>query len=258
MHKLINRVVVIVALVIAGYYFLQNKVNSPEECQKIAGVWNALSESCEQTDAQKIYDNLSAGYPISMNYPESAVQVKMDKSENIQGLFYLRGHYEIELQSATADAEAIYDRGSLYLNMSKMVIINSAENGVVHYVAPFIANTAGSGVFVYVGLFSYDIDNKESVHLDSVLLGNRVREEAITEMKTYLQVDFLSHAEGQTYSEEPTQQSALYLQLADDLSSFNIVKRMHSSWDANNDGSNDCELDGSCDHTINYSLPRLD
>ncbi|MFV0575699.1 MAG: hypothetical protein ACK5NC_09875 [Vibrio sp.] len=31
---------------------------------------------------------------------------------------------------------------------------------------------------------------------------------------------------------------------------------MHSSWDLDGDGINDCEKDGSCDHTIDYSKPR--
>lgn len=34
-------------------------------------------------------------------------------------------------------------------------------------------------------------------------------------------------------------------------------KRMHPSWDTNNDSINDCESDGSCDHTIDYSKPRV-
>ncbi len=33
-------------------------------------------------------------------------------------------------------------------------------------------------------------------------------------------------------------------------------KKMHSSWDTDKDGINDCEKDGSCDHTVDYSLPR--
>lgn len=32
--------------------------------------------------------------------------------------------------------------------------------------------------------------------------------------------------------------------------------KMHPSWDADKDGINDCENDGSCDHTVDYSLPR--
>lgn len=32
--------------------------------------------------------------------------------------------------------------------------------------------------------------------------------------------------------------------------------RMHPSWDLDGDGINDCELDGTCDHTVDYSQPR--
>lgn len=34
------------------------------------------------------------------------------------------------------------------------------------------------------------------------------------------------------------------------------TKKMHSSWDVDNDGMNDCEKDGSCDHNIDYTQPR--
>lgn len=32
--------------------------------------------------------------------------------------------------------------------------------------------------------------------------------------------------------------------------------RFHPSWDANGDGVNDCEKEDSCDHSIDYTLPR--
>lgn len=34
------------------------------------------------------------------------------------------------------------------------------------------------------------------------------------------------------------------------------AKTMHPSWDADQDGINDCETDGSCDHAVDYSQPR--
>lgn len=34
------------------------------------------------------------------------------------------------------------------------------------------------------------------------------------------------------------------------------AKHMHSSWDVDNDGINDCEKEGSCDHSIDYTQPR--
>ncbi|MEA3468881.1 MAG: M13 family metallopeptidase [Thermodesulfobacteriota bacterium] len=35
-----------------------------------------------------------------------------------------------------------------------------------------------------------------------------------------------------------------------------VPKTMHPSWDVNKDGLNDCEDDGSCDDSVDYSLPR--
>ncbi|MEQ5876135.1 hypothetical protein J3455_16485 [Pseudoalteromonas sp. NFXS39] len=34
------------------------------------------------------------------------------------------------------------------------------------------------------------------------------------------------------------------------------LKGMQPSWDVDGDGVNDCEKDGSCDHTVDYRLPR--
>jgi hypothetical protein len=33
---------------------------------------------------------------------------------------------------------------------------------------------------------------------------------------------------------------------------------LHSTWDVNNDGSNDCENEGICDHTVDYSKARFE
>lgn len=256
MHKLINRIIIITVILIAGLYFVQDKINSPEECQKIAGIWNEAKDTCEQTTTQIIYESLSSGFPITMNYPDTDIQVKIDKVETVEDIYYLRGHYQILLQEATGDEEAIYDRGLLYLNMSQMVLLNETDNGLVHYATPFIINTVGSGVFVYTGLFSYDKASKKSKHLDSVFLGNRIREEKISYIKDYLQVDFKGHAEKQAYADYPSQDKVIYLQLENNFTKFKALKRMHSSWDKNKDGANDCEFDGSCDHTIDYSVPR--
>jgi hypothetical protein len=39
---------------------------------------------------------------------------------------------------------------------------------------------------------------------------------------------------------------------------ININPGMHESWDKDKDGINDCEKDGICDHTIDYSKLRHD
>ncbi|WP_028863073.1 hypothetical protein [Psychromonas aquimarina] len=261
MHKRINQIIFVVFVVFGGIYFLNSKINSPEECKKIAGVWNESEQSCEQTVTQMIYENLSAGYPIAMNYPETDKQVVLDKQEQIDNTFYLRGHYQEVLQEAADGKEALYDRGSLYLNMSKMALLTEAETGLIHFAAPFVVNTAGSGVFVYVGLFSYDSVTKQSSHLDSVLLGNRIREESINLLDNEIRVDYLTHAQGQSTADYPTEKAEktlllLNLSPAGGQAEFKQVKRMHSSWDKNRDGINDCESEGSCDHTVDYSRAR--
>lgn len=258
MHKLMNRLALLAIVAFGGFYFIQGQINSPVECKKAAGVWNEDAEGCEQSTQQKIYEDISSGHPMTMSYPETGIKVKIDKVEKINEISYLRGHYEKLLQEAVDDKEAVYDRGSLYLNMSKMVIVNEPISGLVHYTTPFIVNTAGSGVFVYVGLFSYDMKTKQSEHLDSILLGNRIRRESITLFKDYLQVDYKEHSKEQAYSEFPNDAKAKYLKLINDFSKFETIQRMHSSWDENNDGINDCESDGSCDDSVDYTVPRIE
>jgi hypothetical protein len=36
------------------------------------------------------------------------------------------------------------------------------------------------------------------------------------------------------------------------------IAKMHPSWDMDNDGINDCEKDGTCDHTTDYTQAKTD
>lgn len=37
-----------------------------------------------------------------------------------------------------------------------------------------------------------------------------------------------------------------------------LAPKMHPSWDADGDGVNDCENDGTCDDSVDYTQPRPD
>ena len=50
--------------------------------------------------------------------------------------------------------------------------------------------------------------------------------------------------------------SVLLLGSASYASQAPAPKTMHPSWDVNKDGINDCENDGTCDGSVDYSLPR--
>jgi len=261
MHKRINQLLIVILLVLLAVYVFQKKINSAEQCVKAAGTWNEVEQTCEQTLAQVIYENLAADFPLVMNYPDSDKQVILDKTENIENSFYLRGHYEALLEEAVDGKEAIYDRVSVYLNMSKIQLLSNEQNNILYFAAPFVTQTVGTGVFVYVGLFSYDQQLKSTVHLDSVLLGDRIREEKINLLDNMIRVDFLGYAEGQAFSDYPSEPIEMSLQLLnlselDKQAKFKHVKRMHTSWDKNQDGTNDCESEDSCDHTIDYSKAR--
>lgn len=260
-HKTINRVVFVIIAIFSAIYFFNTKINSASECQKIAGKWNEQAQTCEQTLSQLIYENLSGSHPITMTYPEGEHQVKLDKTEVVADVHYLRGHYQVTLKEAEGDNKAVYDRGSLYLNMSKIKLLSKDKNQPLYFTAPFVMNTAGSGVFVYIGLFTYDIKSQKSEHLDSFLLGDRTREESIFVADDYIQVDYKDYAQGQSFSDYPTKASSVSLLLLgmgneQTPASFKAVKRMHHSWDENSDGINDCEQEDSCDHTVDYTVPK--
>ena len=72
MHKRINQILIVILLVLLAVYIFQKKINSAEECVKAAGTWNEAEQTCEQTLAQVIYEKLAAGFPLTINYPESA------------------------------------------------------------------------------------------------------------------------------------------------------------------------------------------
>lgn len=264
MYKTLNKVLLVLLFIVVAAYFLQNRMNSQEACAEASGLWNKVEEVCEATTAQVIFQSLSKPNPVSLLYPEQDRLVELSKMEQVGDYIYLRGHYETLLQAGDADNEAIYDRGSIYLNMSKMIMLTTNTTGIAYFSAPFIVNTAGSGVFIYVGLFSYDFNTHQAKHLDSTLLGNRIREEQIVLKNDVIRVHFKSHTAEQSYADYPTQENELSLRLIDLNSSsdkkahFNVIRAMHSSWDLNNDGTNDCENLNTCDHSIDYTKAKLD
>jgi hypothetical protein len=268
MYKLIKIISLSILALYCVVFFWKSDLGSSYECgdelcvestvanNAEGSVESNIKTNTELSIAQVIYKDLSSDHPIIMNYPETDIKIEIDKVEEVKNLLYLSGRYQKELEKATDTTEASYERVALYLNMSKIEILNEGSQEVVFYATPFVANSDGSEVFVYIGLFSYDINTKKSEHLDSELLGERVGEEKITYINDSLKVDYKGYAKGQDFSEYPEEKRVMLLQLDNDLSNFHAIKKMHASWDENADGINDCELENSCDHTVDYSLPR--
>ena len=276
MFKTLNKVLLALLAIVIISYFLQNRANTPEACANIEGFWNSVDEVCENTTEEVIFQSLSKPNPLSIIYPENQRLVVLDKAEQVEQDIYLRGHYEQLLTPAEDDIGALYDRGSVFLNMSKLTLLANNRVDITYFSAPFVINTAGSGVYVYVGLFSYDFTSQKGQHLSSELLGHRIREEEIVikeksvvkdnvfVQEGLIQVNFKSSGPEQSVAEYPTQVNQITLQLValdpkdDKNASFRRITTMHETWDVDHDGINDCEKEGSCDHTVDYSQVKPD
>ncbi|WP_404341820.1 hypothetical protein [Pseudoalteromonas mariniglutinosa] len=68
--------------------------------------------------------------------------------------------------------------------------------------------------------------------------------------------DYIIRVYPNAQSLKQSDNSAFTLRVQIDEQPKVVKKSMHPSWDADGDGINDCENDGSCDHTTDYTQPR--
>ena len=265
MFKTFIKVLLALAFIIIVAYFLQARANTPEACANIDGLWDPVAYICKTPTDKVIFQSLSKPHPVSISLPDKQHLVVLNKAEQIEDYIYLSGHYDQQLVAAARDKKAVSDRASVHLNMSKLKLLTSNTSEITYFAAPFIVNRIGSGIFVYIGLFSYDFTTHQAMHLNSVLLGNHISEENIVvegisivkdgrgAQDGFIRVNFKKHGPKQALSEYPTQASHLLLQLisldpaTDKAATFNVVQKDNSNLGLNN---GDCEQEGSCDHNI--------
>jgi len=276
MFKTSYKVLLALAFIIIVAYFLQNRANSPEACTKAEGMWIDVKEVCETPTKKVIFQSLSKPHPVSVLLPDTDALVLLDNAEQIDDSIYFRGQFEKLVTAANNKNQTYYERASVHLNMSKLALLSLEKEKITYFAAPFIINKAGSGIFTYVGLFSFDFTTGKAKHLSTVLLGNRIKEENITvkEMSVVkenifvqegvIRVDYKTHGSNQAFSEYPIESESQLLQLvgldpaSDKQATFRVLQTLHPSWDTDKDGINDCEKENSCDHSLDYSLPKLD
>ncbi|MEL0660905.1 hypothetical protein V6255_17380 [Psychromonas arctica] len=293
MFKTLSKVLVVFVVIVIVSYFLQNRANTPEACANIDGYWNADQNNCEDKTEKMIFQSLSKPHPVSIVYPDNQRLVSLDKAEQVEQEIYLRGYYQdlvsspelkaTEQEATNGQDKAVYERGSVFLNMSKLSLLADNRVGITYFAAPFVINTAGRGIFDYIGLFSYDFASQQATHLRSELLGSRIREQAIVikeksvvkdnvfVQEGVIEVHFKSHGLKQAAADYPTQSNKVTLQLValDPKDAQHAAFRritiknkitanstMHKSWDTDSDGINDCEKQNSCDHTVDYSQEK--
>lgn len=225
MFKTLSKVVIVLIAIVVVSYFLQNKGETVEDCIQIEGYWNTSEQHCEQKTDKMIFDSLLKPHPLTITYPNNERLVVLDNAEQVDDAIYLRGFYSELIKGKAGTKSAVYDRGAIFFNLSQLTVLDSNREGITYFSAPFEVNTAGKGIFTYVGLFSYDLSTQKSQHLASALLGNRVREVDIKLMtpsvvknnvfvqEGMIKVSFKSHLPTQAAAEYPAQLNEKVLQL---------------------------------------------
>ena len=249
----------LIAALAALYWYYRDPLSNA--CRDNAELTVSEQKSCQKRIAKVVNKALIGSHPITIDLPENSAKVTLNKTQYLNHILYLRGDYQVLLQEASAQQEGLYDKGLVLLNLAKVTLLNRQQDSLLYFAAPFVINVAGSGVFFYVGLFSYDLQSQQSEHLDSLFLGDRIIDKHIELINNEVRVSFLQHGKEQTMSDYPNQLIEKNLQLLNlfqpnGKAKFKEVKRMHSSWDKNRDGINDCENDGTCDHSVDYSQAR--
>jgi len=271
MFTTFNKILFGLILIIAVAYFLQNRVNSPEACANIDGLWDASEKICKTPTDKVIFQSLSKPNPVSIVSPKSQLVIELNKAEQVGDIIYFRGQHSMANKGSKGKG---IEGEVVYLNMSQLTLLDDNLNGLTYFTAPFIINTENNKVSHYAGLFSYDFKLNQAKHLSSAFLGKNIREvettliqKSVVQQNVFVQEGlikfaFKSHGENQTAGEYPNQSNEILLQLValdpnnNSDAEFRSIKRMHPSWDVNSDGVNDCEDKSRCDETLDYSQPK--
>ena len=263
MNKTLNKVLLAVLIIMGAFYYFQNS-NNDYICSDNEGEIAENQQACDKSSEAIILDALSKSYPVSVIYPENERPVLLDTVEQIEQSTYLRGQFDVLVSPAQGDSGPVYDRGTVSLNMSELALLSDNQTEMTYFAAPFVINTVGSGVFTYVGLFSYDFNTQQTTHLSSELLGNRVREEKIIiEEKSVvkdnvfvqegvIQVTFQSYGEQQSAAEYPQKNNKVTLQLValdpknNENATFRAIKTELNGKNEMNDEANTCIENDNC------------
>lgn len=199
-------------------------------------------------DRSKVGTNAQFIRGLTVKIPETDTLVKLTDTVRIGDELYLKRDYSVGFERSTVMLNRL-----LATEISGIGI--GSRTDTIYWAAPFSVSPQGSGVFHYVGLFAYDPAIRQNTHLDSFLLGDRIEPLKIKDTVRAVRVYFAKHAPGQPFTHQPTEPALVNLYVQDNLT-WRPFQGMHPSWDQNNDGINDCEEDGTCDDSVDYTKGR--
>jgi hypothetical protein len=236
-------------------YFSFRNFLKIDVCLDSGGAWNDKKQICDINIEREISNHLWTNHTDSLviNVPETNTVAILNDAIALEDADYFKGEY---LKIHSPD---IIEKGAVFYDDRKITIISKVapdNNTKLYYATTFSVSNQGSGFFTYAGLFLYDRTKQKSIHMDSYFLGDRIKEVKITDEIQAIKISFYRHTTTQSFSEYPAEKQTINLSVTDNGTKFQFYKGIHPSWDKNQDHINDCENDGTCDHTTDYSKAR--
>ncbi|QIR15658.1 hypothetical protein [Shewanella aestuarii] len=199
---IIISVVFIFALLI-GYGFMPASINHQAISQTDESAHSANTQLVNLDDVMLALFSFQTDKQWQIQLPESPANkpifVPLTELKRADNIHLAIGHYQ--------DA---FDSGSVALDYSKITPINlgNPEQEML-FAAPFAVSNQGSGNFWYLGLFRLNNQTAHISHLDSMLLGDRIKLNTIGIPDplhvSQLKISYWQHGEQQAMAEVPNQ-----------------------------------------------------
>lgn len=205
MKKIVKWVVIgvtslILIVIIAGMYKFNYLAN--QDGYDVDG--NKIEESQNSEVLLKLF-SLKTSNAFYVKVPETKAKCEMTELITSDSTIYTKGHYVV----GDERGEVIID------NLNTVSLNKTTENGV-YLVIPFTVSNQGSGLFVYLGTFMLDYQDKTITHIDSYFLGDRIKINSIKyDGNENIQIKFNTHSKGQAMSEVPSHLKVLELNVVD-------------------------------------------
>ena len=255
-HRSIKNILILITLlaIVSFTYFYFLHFLKADRCLDNGGAWDDQEHRCNVTLEREISNHLWTNKTdgLKINIPETNTVAILNDVVTFNNVDYFKGDYSWQ---PSAD---MIEKGSVFYDSRKITIISKVEahHSRFYYATTFIVSNQDSVLFTSVGLFVYDKALQKSTHLDSYLLGDQVKEVSINDEIQSITVHFLKHNNRSAFSESPTERKSIQLHIIGEPGNIQFYRVMHPDWDKNNDGINDCEFDGSCDHTVDYTQSK--
>ncbi|MEN9921301.1 MAG: hypothetical protein RLZZ517_279 [Candidatus Parcubacteria bacterium] len=173
--------IIIIGLIGGGYWWYVQKNKSHEQrCQENFR-FNPSTKQCEPAEQQKKGEIDFSTLKIKTS---SGKEISLQQDSNTT-----KYSGKIEGKLGASDTE--------YVSLdSKEMISYSDSLGIV----PYLYNSGGTGQFIYIGIF----DKNSNIHLDSIVLGDRISVDSIQVAQDKVKVNFKDRLLTQSFAETPT------------------------------------------------------